>query len=364
MMNNKAPTYQGIKVNLITGFLGAGKTTLIKHLLTQIPEGENWAVLVNEFGEVGLDKDLLESDLHREENKTFDSRAQLNNIAIKQVAGGCLCCTTSAAFQVSLNTLIKTVNPDRILIEPTGLGHPKNILKQLQASHYQSVLLLDNVLCLLDARNLRDERYLNHVNFIEQIAMADIIVASKTELYSDNDWDNLKAYTASMKLAKKPLEKSTAGQLDSTLLTRKSDFCSLTADLESSVTKHLDHAKQKTHLSLQIMGENDQKATYHFKASQGEMTLAWVFDPEMIFDQAQVETGIEKLQSLKGLLRFKGTLRLQEQSLLLNTSPYDQELRLTGKQSVSKIELILSSDEASSEDLSIIKAEINALFFN
>lgn len=96
------------KTNLITGFLGSGKTTSILHLLAHKDPAEKWAVLVNEFGEVGIDGALL-----------ADSGALL-----KEIPGGCMCCVNGLPMQVGLNTLLRQGKPDRLLIEPTGLGHP------------------------------------------------------------------------------------------------------------------------------------------------------------------------------------------------------------------------------------------------
>lgn len=95
------------KTNLITGFLGSGKTTTIRHLLAHKPDRERWAVLVNEFGEIGIDGALL-----------ADSGAVL-----KEIPGGCMCCVNGLPMQVGLNMLLQQAKPDRLLIEPTGLGH-------------------------------------------------------------------------------------------------------------------------------------------------------------------------------------------------------------------------------------------------
>lgn len=109
------------KTNLITGFLGCGKTTTIRHLLAQKPEHEKWAVLVNEFGEIGIDGALL-----------ADSGAVL-----KEIPGGCMCCVNGLPMQIGLNMLLQQAKPDRLLIEPTGLGHPKQILSLLTSDIYQ-----------------------------------------------------------------------------------------------------------------------------------------------------------------------------------------------------------------------------------
>lgn len=128
--------------NLITGFLGSGKTTSILHLLAHKDPNEKWAVLVNEFGEVGIDGALL-----------ADSGALL-----KEIPGGCMCCVNGLPMQVGLNTLLRQGKPDRLLIEPTGLGHPKQILDLLTAPVYEPWIDLRATLCILDPRLLLDEK--------------------------------------------------------------------------------------------------------------------------------------------------------------------------------------------------------------
>lgn len=162
---------KAIPTNIITGFLGVGKTSLIKQLLKTKPAGESWAVLVNEFGEVGIDAGLLAT----------------NNceVQISEIAGGCMCCAAGVPTQVAINQLIARAKPDRLLIEPTGLGHPNEIIKLLSAPHYQDIIRLQSTLCLIDARKLMDERYRGHENFIQQLQVADVIVASKTDLYPE-----------------------------------------------------------------------------------------------------------------------------------------------------------------------------------
>lgn len=134
---------KAIPTNIITGFLGVGKTSLIKQLLKTKPEGETWAVLVNEFGEVGIDAGLMDAS---------DSGVQ-----IREVAGGCMCCAAGVPTQVAINQLIARAKPDRLLIEPTGLGHPNEIIKVLSAPHYHNVIRLQSTLCLIDARKLRGQ---------------------------------------------------------------------------------------------------------------------------------------------------------------------------------------------------------------
>lgn len=158
-----------IPVNLITGFLGVGKTTAIRHLLGTRRPGERWAVLVNEFGSVGVDDMLLDAE----------------GVAVRQVPGGCLCCVSSQAFTVGLNRIIRQEHPERILIEPSGLGHPARIIDTLTGDPYAGVLELHATVTLMDARHLASARHREHDTWNDQIRLADVLVAAKADLYGD-----------------------------------------------------------------------------------------------------------------------------------------------------------------------------------
>ena len=172
---------QMIPTNLISGFLGAGKTTAIRHLLRQKPAEERWAVLVNEFGDVGVDDALIHAD---------------NNVYLSQLAGGCMCCVTGAALPATLNKLLREAKPDRLLIEPTGLGHPRQLLSLLHAGHYKNVLDIRATLTLVDARQMLSRRHTENETFNQQLEVADMIIANKADLYRTNELQRLCQYIA------------------------------------------------------------------------------------------------------------------------------------------------------------------------
>lgn len=175
-----------VPLNLVTGFLGAGKTTAIRHLLAHGREGERWAVLVNEFGKVGIDQAVLGAGNGEE------------NIAIKEVPGGCLCCTNHLPLQVALSQLLQRAKPTRVLIEPTGLGHPARVLEALREPHWQAALEIRATLTLVDARELADKRVLEHETFQAQIEAADVLVFSKDDVLSDAERERAREFAASI----------------------------------------------------------------------------------------------------------------------------------------------------------------------
>jgi G3E family GTPase len=130
---------QNIPTHVIAGPLGAGKTSLIRQLLAQRPANERWAVLINEFGQIGLDAALLSRDD--------------DGIAIGEVAGGCLCCVNGMPFQVGLGRLLRKARPDRLFIEPSGLGHPGSCCSA-GAGAVAGVLAMQPLVMVLDAQAL------------------------------------------------------------------------------------------------------------------------------------------------------------------------------------------------------------------
>ena len=175
-----------VPTNIITGFLGVGKTTAIRNLLSNKPNDEHWAVLVNEFGEIGIDGNLFAE-------KT-DSQS---GITVSQVPGGCMCCSNGLPFQMALGVLLAKSKPDRLLIEPTGLGHPREVLSILSRDYYREILDICATLSLVDARKVTDNRYTSNDTFNQQLEIAEVIIANKADLYGPNDFSNLLNYISS-----------------------------------------------------------------------------------------------------------------------------------------------------------------------
>ena len=183
-------------VTVITGFLGSGKTTLIRHLM-QNPQGRRLAVLVNEFGTVGVDGDILRS--------CADENCPDSNIV--ELANGCICCTVADDFIPTIEALMALpTKPDHILIETSGLALPKPLLKAFDWPAIRSRITVDGVIALADAEAVAAGRFapdpaavdaqraadesLDHETplsevFEDQIACADLVLLSKADLAGD-----------------------------------------------------------------------------------------------------------------------------------------------------------------------------------
>ena len=139
-------TLEKLPVTVITGFLGAGKTTLVRNLM-QNPQGKRLAVVVNEFGDVGVDGDILKSCA------IPDCPAE----NIMELANGCICCTVADDFIPTIEALMALEpRPDHILIETSGLALPKPLLKAFDWPDIRSKITVDGVIALADAEAVRE----------------------------------------------------------------------------------------------------------------------------------------------------------------------------------------------------------------
>ncbi|KAA8679418.1 CobW family GTP-binding protein [Vibrio gigantis] len=253
-MTKKVPT------NIITGFLGVGKTTAILNLLKNKPGNENWAVLVNEFGEIGIDGALMTDQ----------------GALIKEVPGGCMCCTAGVPMSVGINALLRQ-KPDRLLIEPTGLGHPKQVIATLTSEQYTPYVDLKATLGLVDPRNLSNEKYTSNQNFNDQLNSADVILGTKVDLVHAEDIDVFNDWVTDQTPAKVFHKLIHDGEVPLEVLDIERVYGSASTHLESH---HHDHAEQEPQFELPpgeafIRKENK---------GQGYFSCGWLFGAEYKFD--------------------------------------------------------------------------------
>lgn len=285
------------KTNLITGFLGSGKTTSILHLLANKDPSEKWAVLVNEFGEIGIDGALLAD----------------NGALIKEIPGGCMCCVNGLPMQVGLNTLLRQGKPDRLLIEPTGLGHPKQILDLLTAPVYEPWIDLRATLCILDPRQLLDERAVLNDNFRDQLAAADIIVANKEDRATPESQAALEAWWQRFG-GNRQRVLTTQGKIDNALLdTPRHNF----AELPVSAAHTHSHEEKKGLAALSL--PEHQRWRRSLNSGQGHQACGWIFDAGTTFDTI----GLLEWARLAPVDRVKGVMRIPEGLLRINRQGAD-----------------------------------------
>lgn len=208
-----------VPVHIITGFLGSGKTTLIHSLLEQKPVDETWAILVNEFGQIGIDQAM------------FDHR---RDVVVKGLPGGCLCCQLSFVLQAALVNLLARSKPDRVIIEPSGLGHPAGLLDLLRGEAFQDVVDVHDIIATLDPRRLDEARVRAHETFQDQLAMADSVVITMREQAAPEQLENAQQFVDALWPTRKWIHHANAGQLPISRLLNSGKAVAQRADVPSA----------------------------------------------------------------------------------------------------------------------------------
>ncbi len=281
-----------IPVTVITGFLGSGKTTLVRHLM-QNPQGKRLAVLVNEFGDVGVDGDILKS--------CADDNCPVENIV--ELANGCICCTVADDFIPTIEALMALPQrPEHILIETSGLALPKPLLKAFDWPAIRSRITVDGVIAVadaeavaagrfapdvaaVDAQRLADES-IDHETplsevFEDQIACADIVLLSKADLATEDQIEAARALIIAEAPRRLPILPMAEGRIDPRVV------LGLNAAAEDDLAARPSHHD----------GADDHE---HDDFDSIVVTLTEVGDPEALV------AAIERLARELNILRVKG----------------------------------------------------------
>ena len=166
---------QGIPVSIITGFLGSGKTTLLNHILTQ-QQGLKTAVLVNEFGEIGIDNELI--------IKSDDDIVELNN--------GCICCTINEDLVKTVHKILERKEKlDYLIVETTGVADPLPVAATFLSTELRGKICLDSIITVVDCDNFYAEVQKNSTAAYQQITYGDIILLNKTDLAESETVDRI-----------------------------------------------------------------------------------------------------------------------------------------------------------------------------
>jgi len=156
-----------IPIHIVTGFLGSGKTTLMNRLLKELPAGSKPALIINDFGDVPLDGELIKE----------------KNYAIKELSSGCVCCTLIGPLEESITALVKDQKPDLLIMETTGVADPNSLLKIFATNKIAELIHVGNVYCVIDSNTfLKYEA--NLPIFSAQVKSSNIIIINKTDLPS------------------------------------------------------------------------------------------------------------------------------------------------------------------------------------
>lgn len=317
-----------VSVHVITGFLGAGKTTVISRWLAEKPRHERWAIVVNEFGQIGIDHAAWAG----------------SEVMIQEVAGGCICCLQNMPLQLALGAITSRGDIDRLIIEPTGLGHPTQIIETLQAPHWQAYLALAATVCVLDARMLSDARVRAHETFMAQVAVADALLFSKADVLTASERATAEAYASGLVEPKAmvafvgpehsgiealKMAPRAPRQQRRSLLHRPLAALSV-ADSESAAETRAQAAAQA------------KVPPYHYhEAAQGHFIGGWILPADWLFRHDDLLT---ELMSWRDAERVKGVFHTDKGWVFFNATAVDLAVRSSEYRSDNRVEVISAAD--------------------
>ncbi len=286
---------KNIKITVLTGFLGSGKTTILTSLIKQ-KQMANAAIIINEFGEVGLDHDLIE---------TIDEN-------VIELQNGCICCTIQGDLKSTLLNLLKKIEKgdvlpfNQVIIETTGLADPVPIIHTLMTSlDLQRIYSIDGVITVVDSIN-GESTYNAHEEAVKQTAFADIIILSKTDIADKVSVDSL---TKRIKLInpKVNIIKSDKNSLPVSKLLELNYYNPL--NKEWNVKEWLDIEKNKS--SNHLHNHHDHHHEYNVNR-HGDNIETFAMVTSQPLSMTSVNFFLELLMSQMGedILRIKGILNI------------------------------------------------------
>jgi len=167
-----------MRATIVYGFLGAGKTTLLRSLVPRLSALESTALLVNEFGIEGVDQVVLASD----------------DLTVRQLVGGCVCCEVRGDLMAALDEIDRRVQPDRLVIEPTGLASPDTLAHVFASPAVRSIVQVDSVITVLDATRYALVRDALGEFFPNQVRHADLVLVNKADAASERELRDARAW--------------------------------------------------------------------------------------------------------------------------------------------------------------------------
>ena len=302
-----------VKVNIISGFLGAGKTTLIQKLLKEALSGDKTVLIENEFGEIGIDAGFL----------------QESGVEIREMNSGCICCSLVGDFKTSLQEVLQTYAPERIIIEPSGVGKLSEVVQAVEAAsdhiHISGkVTVVDVNKCKMYLKNFGEF-------FLNQVTEADTILLSRTG-------------TASAEKVQKAVELLREHNDHAVIVTtpwEQLDGKDLLAELERSVNMEaelLAEVEAHHHEHHHEHGEHCTCGHDHHHHHADEVFVSWGMETPAVYTKEKVEAVLNALgqEDVLGLvLRAKGMVPAEDGSwIYFDYVPEEAEIR-EGKPAVT-----------------------------
>lgn len=283
------------KIDIISGFLGAGKTTLIKKLLKEAMAGTRVVLIENEFGEIGVDGGFL----------------QEAGIQIKEMNSGCICCSLVGDFGASLKEVLATYQPERILIEPSGVGKLSDVMKAVREVSAGEEIELNSAVTVVDASKCR--MYIKNFGefFINQIENARVVILSRTGSISQDKLNKcvemIREHNAQAAIITTPWDELDGKDILKTI----EGADSLADELLKEVKREHEHHHEHPGHECSCGHDHGHEGNHH----ADEVFTSWGMETPAIYSERELASILEKLEQEEkyGLvLRAKGMVSAGE----------------------------------------------------
>lgn len=295
------------KIDIVSGFLGAGKTTLIKKLLAEALGDTKVVLIENEFGEIGIDGGFLKE----------------SGIEIKEMNSGCICCSLVGDFGASLKEVMHTYEPERILIEPSGVGKLSDVMKAVQDVIDIKEVVLNSAVAVVDAAKCK--MYIKNFGefFINQIAHAGTIILSRTGNISEDKLNKcvelVREHNEKATIITTPWEELNGKDILATIEGAKD----LEAEMMAELQAHRDEEEEHHHHDHEEHHHHDHEEHHHHHDSEcgcghhhdhdhhhaDEVFTSWGMETPKAYDRDRIESILEELENESKygyVLRAKG----------------------------------------------------------
>ena len=304
------------KIDIISGFLGAGKTTLIKKLLKDAFQGEQVVLIENEFGEIGIDGGFLKEA----------------GIQIREMNSGCICCSLVGDFGASLKDVISKYHPDRILIEPSGVGKLSDVIKAVQGVEEETGLVLNSYTTVVDAKKCK--MYMRNFGefFNNQVEYAGAIIMSRTDIVDEAkaqaSLELLREINSKAAIITTPIEQLPGEKILEAMESSKSLEEELLAEVAHEAHEHHhdhDHEEHEHHHDHDCCGHD------HHHHHADEVFTSWGRETIKKYTKENLEKMLEALSASDEygiILRAKGMLPAEDGTwIYFDMVPEETEIR-------------------------------------
>ena len=305
------------KIDIISGFLGAGKTTLIKKLIQEAFQGQKVVLIENEFGEIGIDGGFLKE----------------SGIQINEMNSGCICCSLVGDFKTALQDVLKQYEPDRIIIEPSGVGKLSDVIKAVQKVVDGEKVLLNSYITVADAQ--RAKMYLKNFGefYNNQVEFASAIILSRTQKVTEKKLEQvvelIREINDKSPIVTTPWDELTGRQILD-VMEGKNDFEEelLAAAAAAPTHEHHHHHEHGHH-----HGHHHDHCHHGHDHDADEVFTSWGRETPKKFSESTVKEILKKLADEDSteygiILRAKGIVQDEEGKWLhFDLVPGEEEVR-------------------------------------